>query len=289
MVCRGRLAKMTNTMSMRHVMSLPGLLAVFVALGAPASLWAQPSSPPRRVGIIHTRTYEFKEAGAFLPYDLYISRNYRDDVPAPLLVALHPNSALPQTILLYQGLRQLADARGYIAVAPMGFTTQGGFGNPTRGGGRRNPADPENIDELSEQDVLHVVAVVRAEFNIDPKRIYLMGHSMGGGGTWHLGIKYPELWAALAPVAPSIARSPSALEAIPNMPVILVQGALDPLVASSRVWAAKMKELGMPHEYLEVPTANHISIIKNAPETMQRIFDFFENARKEAGSMQSAR
>jgi poly(3-hydroxybutyrate) depolymerase len=197
-----------------------------------------------------------------------------------LLVALHPNSALPQTILLYQGLRQLAEARGYIAVAPMGFTTQGGFGNPPRGGGRRNPGDPENIDWLSEQDVLHVVATIRQEFNIDPKRIYLMGHSMGGGGTWHLGIKYPELWAALAPIAPSIARSPDELAAIRTMPVILVQGSLDPLVASSRVWATKMKELGMPFEYLEVPTANHISIIKNAPETMQRIFDFFENARK---------
>jgi pimeloyl-ACP methyl ester carboxylesterase len=103
---------------------------------------------------------------------------------------------------------------------------------------------------------------------------------MGGGGTWHLGIKYPELWAALAPIAPSIARSPDELAAIRTMPVILVQGSLDPLVASSRVWATKMKELGMPFEYLEVPTANHISIIKNAPETMQRIFDFFENARK---------
>jgi len=27
---------------------------------------------------------------------------------------------------------------------------------------------------------------------------------MGGGGTWHLGLKYPQLWAALAPIAPAI-------------------------------------------------------------------------------------
>jgi poly(3-hydroxybutyrate) depolymerase len=271
-----------NTRLARSSVRRSVLLLLLVAFGSMGSLWAQtPSAAPRRIGIIHTKTYAFKAANAYVPYDLYISRQYRDDVPAPLLVALHPNSALPQTILLYQGLRQLADARGYIAVAPMGFTTQGGFGNPVRGGGRRNPADPENIDELSEQDVLNVVAVMREDFNIDPKRIYLMGHSMGGGGTWHLGIKYPELWAALAPIAPSIGRSPNALEAIPHMPVILVQGALDPLVASSRVWAAKMKDLGMPYEYLEVPTANHISIIKGAPETMQRIFDFFDRARKE--------
>jgi poly(3-hydroxybutyrate) depolymerase len=231
--------------------------------------------------VIHTKTYEFKEANAVVPYDLYVSRRYHDSAPAPLVVALHGNGAPPQSIMLYQGLRQLAEARGYIVVAPMGLTIQGGFGNPPRNGGRRNQDDPDNIDELSERDVLNVLAIVREEYNIDPKRIYLMGHSMGGGGTWHLGIKYPDLWAALAPVAPSIARSPDALEAIPHMPVILVQGDADPLVRTSRVWAAKMKELGMRYEYIEIPLGDHMSVISRSPDNMRRIFDFFEAATKE--------
>ncbi len=145
------------------------------------------------MGIIHTKTYVFEEANAVVPYDLYVSRRYNDALPAPLIIALHGNGALPQSIMLYQGLRQLAEARGYIVAAPMGFTTQGGFGNPARNGGRRNQDDPENINELSEKDVLNVLATVRADYNVDPKRIYLLGHSMGGGGTWHLGMKYPEL------------------------------------------------------------------------------------------------
>jgi polyhydroxybutyrate depolymerase len=212
---------------------------------------------------------------------LYVSRRYSDATPAPLIIALHGNGALPQSIMLYQGLRQQAEARGYIVAAPMGFTIQGGFGNPLRDGRRRNLDDPENIDELSERDVLNVLATVRAEYNIDPKRIYLMGHSMGGGGTWHLGMKYPELWAALAPVAPSIAREPDGLSAIRNMPVILVQGDQDPLVRSSRVWAAKMKELGMNYEYIEVPGGDHMSVISHSPDNMKRIFDFFEHANKQ--------
>ena len=39
-------------------------------------------------------------------------------------------------------------------------------------------------------------------------RVYLAGHSMGGGGTWHIAMKYPDIWAGLGPVAPSMACFP---------------------------------------------------------------------------------
>jgi hypothetical protein len=121
-------------------------LFLLCPFGSVPHSWAKAPAPARRVGIIRTRTYALTEAKAVIPHDVHISRKYRDDVPAPLIVALHSNSAPPQTILLYQGLRQLAVARGYIAVAPMGFTAQGGFGNPPRGGGRRNPAPAKFAD-----------------------------------------------------------------------------------------------------------------------------------------------
>ena len=50
--------------------------------------------------------------------------------------------------------------------------------------------------------MLNVLAVVRGEFNVDDRGIYLIGQSMGGGGTWYLGTKHPDIWAALAPMAP---------------------------------------------------------------------------------------
>ena len=34
---------------------------------------------------------------------------------------------------------------------------------------------------------MEVLALVRQRYNIDNSRIYLVGHSMGGGGTWQLG------------------------------------------------------------------------------------------------------
>lgn len=36
-------------------------------------------------------------------------------------------------------------------------------------------------------------------YSIDRKRVYLCGLSMGGYGTWHAAMAYPELFAAIAP------------------------------------------------------------------------------------------
>jgi poly(3-hydroxybutyrate) depolymerase len=51
------------------------------------------------------------------------------------------------------------------------------------------------------EDALEVIAEVRRRFQIDPNRIYLAGASMGGQGTWHIGLHHPSLFAALAPQA----------------------------------------------------------------------------------------
>jgi pimeloyl-ACP methyl ester carboxylesterase len=48
-------------------------------------------------------------------------------------------------------------------------------------------------------DVLEVIADVRKHYDIDPDRIYLMGHSMGGYGTNRIGMHFPDLFAAIAP------------------------------------------------------------------------------------------
>ena len=53
---------------------------------------------------------------------------------------------------------------------------------------------------VGENDVLRVLRDVRTAYNVDPDRIYLTGLSMGGGGTWHIGLRYPDLFAAIVPV-----------------------------------------------------------------------------------------
>ncbi len=50
-------------------------------------------------------------------------------------------------------------------------------------------------------DALEVLADAERTFATDPARRMLTGHSMGGHGTWHLGVTHPGLFAAIAPSA----------------------------------------------------------------------------------------
>jgi predicted esterase len=150
------------------------------------------------------------------------------------------------------------------------------------GGGQDNP---KNLPELSEKDVMNVLELVRKEFNIDAKRIYLMGHSMGGAGTWHLGTKYPDIWAGLAPIAPAAFGQPTGLDKIKHVPVIIVQGDKDTLVRpeGTRRWVEKVKDLNITHEYLEIPGAGHGDVISKG---MPKVFEFFEKQSKKEDKKQ---
>lgn len=50
-------------------------------------------------------------------------------------------------------------------------------------------------------DGMEVLDRAIGELHPDPSRIYLTGHSMGGHGSWHLGVTYPDRFAAVGPSA----------------------------------------------------------------------------------------
>jgi predicted esterase len=50
-------------------------------------------------------------------------------------------------------------------------------------------------------DALEVLDDAARELKTDPRRVWLTGHSMGGHGTWHLGVTYPDKFAAIGPSA----------------------------------------------------------------------------------------
>jgi dienelactone hydrolase len=50
-------------------------------------------------------------------------------------------------------------------------------------------------------DAIESMDEVVRRFNTDPARQYLTGHSMGGHGTWNIGVLHPERFAAIAPSA----------------------------------------------------------------------------------------
>lgn len=58
-----------------------------------------------------------------------------------------------------------------------------------------------NWENWGRIDALEVLEIAKNKFDIDKNRIYLTGHSMGGHGTWQLGVNYPDKFAAIGPSA----------------------------------------------------------------------------------------
>ncbi len=152
--------------------------------------------------------YELDAANARMPFSLFVPDNYDPAKAWPLIVDLHGAGVTPLQQMLFDGTTDFAQRDGYIVLTPMGFSTFGGWG-PARGTPQivdTSDVNPETgakwtTNALSEHDALTVLAMVRDAFNVDKDRIYLMGHSMGGFGTFFLGAKHNTLWAGIAPIA----------------------------------------------------------------------------------------
>ncbi len=50
-------------------------------------------------------------------------------------------------------------------------------------------------------DAMEVLGLATESLKPDPARVYLTGHSMGGHGTWNIGVLFPDRFAAIAPSA----------------------------------------------------------------------------------------
>jgi predicted peptidase len=212
--------------------------------------------------------HHFAETNQEIPYSLFVSSKVKKNKKAPLIVTLHGIGGTHLTMMRPNAI-DLAEAGGYILLAPMGYNPRGRWRAAPRGRrgaspappvdsaaarramhrsgccgappqGRRgalppgllsDPNDPPNLRELSEKETLEVVDLIRKEFKVDDDRTYLMGHSMGGAGTLYLAIKYPQRWAAIAALAPAaFAVDREGLSKIPKMPIMLVHGDMDTVV-----------------------------------------------------------
>ncbi len=139
------------------------------------------------------------EAGA--KYTLFVPAGYDPLIPTPLVIGLHGGGAGGADGKLVVGSGEKAmpfyqrqcQKLGWICACP----------NAVRAGwGQRLNNDV--IDALLDE--------LRALYHIDEARIYLIGHSMGGGGTWAQGDRLAETWAAVAPAASFGVRGISRLQ-----------------------------------------------------------------------------
>ncbi len=96
------------------------------------------------------------------------------------------------------------------------------------------------------------------EFSIDPSRLYVTGLSMGGFGTWDLVTRFPQRFAAAAPICGGADNS--AAPALAALPIWVFHGAVDNVVhpERSRTMVAALKAAGSTQvKYTEYPGVGH--------------------------------
>jgi predicted peptidase len=104
---------------------------------------------------------------------------------------------------------------------------------------------------------LELLTSLSKEFSIDADRIYLIGQSLGGFGTWDLVTKRPELFAAAVPLCGG--GDPARVPAARNVPIWVFHGEADQTVpvVRSREMVAALRAAGSAVKYTEYPTVGH--------------------------------
>ncbi|PWW36733.1 MULTISPECIES: prolyl oligopeptidase family serine peptidase [Paenibacillus] len=92
-----------------------------------------------------------------------------------------------------------------------------------------SPQCPQSELWANEKEaVMAILEQVLENYPADKKRVYLTGLSMGGYGSWHLPMDYPDVFAAIAPVCGG--GDPSKAKTLLNVPIWAFHGAKDDVV-----------------------------------------------------------
>jgi predicted peptidase len=288
---------MPSTRHLLMALMLSSLMGLTVAgeATAPAFVGPGPSSEvlsalPQTPGAkgFQERHYRLEKAGREMGYQLYVPQSYDPKKGTTLVMALHGYGVNYGFFFSFvKDLPALCEKYGFICVAPMGYSTSGWYGAPMTVPGAPPPGSKLPVPqsgseqeqllerELSELDVMKVLDIVRHEYKVDPKRMYLMGHSMGGFGAWFLGQKHMEMWAAIAPMSGINENGFKELDIkkLARIPVLVAVGEQETeTVVTSKQAVAALKAAGGEVTYVEIAGGTHGSMV--APST-ERIMEFF--------------
>jgi pimeloyl-ACP methyl ester carboxylesterase len=139
---------------------------------------------------------------------------------------------------------------------------------------------------IGDLDVLKCIEMAKQKLSVNDERVYLMGSSMGGFGTWNVATRHPELFAAMAPIygggdyhvfmskekAAKLSTwdeflndkssSTAQMESLLNMPILVSHGDQDQSVDVnlSRYVVRLLQRWNYDVRYIEVPGKGHTDL-----------------------------
>jgi dienelactone hydrolase len=166
---------------------------------------------------------------------LFVPEHYDPAHAAPLLLAFHGTGGSGGDMLPMW--RDVANELGMLVLAP----TEAG------------PNDGYHFSERERSAALAALRWVRRHANVDENRIFATGISRGGHLTWDLALRFPDLFAAIAPMigSPRISlqhgeNNQRYMENVARLPIRDLQGAKDSpgLVFSVKLAFERLTKVG---------------------------------------------
>ncbi len=158
------------------------------------------------------------------PYQQRVPSSYDGSRAVPLVVLLHGYGANGSVQSAYLGLSQLYEQRGFLLALPDGTVDRNGsrFWNATNA-----CCDFANTGV---DDVAYVTAVIddmSARYRVDPRRVYLIGHSNGGFMSHRMACDRAARVAAIVSLAGATWADPSRCAPSEPVAVLEVHGTVD--------------------------------------------------------------
>jgi predicted esterase len=219
--------------------------------------------------------YRSRIDGSVQPYAVTLPAEYGKELKKwRLEVVLHGrNSALTEVSFLHQfnGDKDAPKSQDYVRLDVYG-----------RGNNGYRWAGERDVIEAVEHFLLlqRMQNRERSLQYLDPNRTVLRGFSMGGAGTWHLGLHYPDQWCVISPGAGfttthgyiknlpeklpswqeaclSIYDAVDYAENAADVPVVAYGGEVDPQLQAARNIEDRLKKLGLSMKLLVAPKLAH--------------------------------
>ncbi len=174
-------------------------------------------------------------------YVLHVPAAYDGSKPAPLIVDFHPLGGSGPSERTGSPYPAQADPDGVVMAFPSGLS------GPSGGAWNVGPCCVKDTDDVEFARAL--VAQVQSKACIDPKRIYAVGFSMGGGMSHYLACHAADVFAAVAPAAFDLLEE-NVEDCAPSRPISVVsfRGTSDPVVEYEGGYS--MAVSGMPVTFL---------------------------------------
>lgn len=200
-----------------------------------------------------------------LPYRLSLPEGYDENKKYPLFLFLHGAGERGNDNLLHLsvntpfGVLMNEENRvkfPCIAVAPQCPENHQWVNTDWSMGSYRQAEIPISIHLSMVADLLDQLV---KEYPIDESRIYIIGISMGGYGTWDLIVRYPNRFAAAIPIAGG--GDPNLAQRIKDIPIWAFHGDIDTVVppSSSRDMVTALNNVSANISYTEFQGVEHNS------------------------------